>query len=122
MEIDEKILLPVKFDYNLVEKYLKNKGISRTNFAKMIDITPAYITQILGAAKVPAIDIGIRIARFTGISLDLLYKNKTNDDIDTILLPREITDNINFQPSEFAKVFVVIFFAYIITKIQKKNV
>ncbi len=33
----------------------------------------------------------------------------------------EITDNINFQPSEFAKVFVVIFFAYIITKIQKKN-
>lgn len=107
MEIDEKILLPVKFDYNLVEKYLKNKGISRTNFAKMIDVTPAYITQILGAAKVPAIDIGIRIARFTGISLDLLYKNKTNNDIDAILLPSEITDNIKEYLSKETRNYII---------------
>lgn len=32
-----------------------------------------------------------------------------------------ITENIKFQPSEFAKIFVVIFFSYILTIIQRKN-
>lgn len=32
-----------------------------------------------------------------------------------------ITESIKFQPSEFAKIFVVIFFSYIMTKIQQKD-
>lgn len=32
-----------------------------------------------------------------------------------------ITENIKFQPSEFAKIFVVIFFSYMLTKIQQKD-
>lgn len=32
-----------------------------------------------------------------------------------------ITESIKFQPSEFAKIFVVIFFSYMLTKIQQKD-
>ena len=32
-----------------------------------------------------------------------------------------ITESIKFQPSEFAKIFVVIFFSYIMTKIQQRD-
>ena len=33
----------------------------------------------------------------------------------------EITENVKFQPSEFAKIFVIIFFSYVMTKIQQKD-
>lgn len=33
----------------------------------------------------------------------------------------EITDTLKFQPSELAKIFVIMFIAYVMVKIQKKN-
>lgn len=107
MEIDEEILLPVKFNYRLVDNYLINKGIQRNVFATYIDISESAVSQILGGTKNPSVETVVRIARFTGISLDLLYGIKTNNDIDTILLPNEITDNIKEYLSKETKNYIL---------------
>lgn len=107
MEIDEKILLPVKFNYELVDDYLIDKGIKRNVFADYIGISESAVSQILRGLKPPKTITAVRIARYTGISLDLLYGIKTNNHIDTILLPNEITDNIKEYLSKETKNYIV---------------
>lgn len=107
MEIDEKILLPVKFNYELVDDYLIDKGIKRNVFADYIGISESAVSQILRGLKPPKTITAVRIARYTGISLDLLYGIKTNNDIDTILLPNEITDKIKEYLSKETKNYIV---------------
>ena len=107
MEIDEKILLPVKFNYILVDDYLRDNGIQRNVFATYIDISESAVSQILVGTKNPKVETAVRIARVTGIPLDLLYGIKTTNDIDTILLPTEITDNIKEYLSKETKNYIV---------------
>jgi len=107
MEIDEKILQPVKFNYILVDNYLINKGIQRNIFADYIGISESAVSQILCGTRNPSAETAVRIARFTGISLDLLYETKTNNDINTISLPKEITDNIKEYLSNETKTYII---------------
>lgn len=58
---------------------------------------------------------------FYGIFILLLVGVLFTESINGASSWYTITESIKFQPSEFAKIFVVIFFSYIITIIQKKN-
>ena len=104
MEIDEKTLLPANFDYWLLDDYLKSKNIKRVNLARQIDVSPSYITDILCGEGVPSIDIGIRISRVTGFSLDELYKNSNIKGMG--FLPQEMLDAIEKYLSKETKDYI----------------
>lgn len=107
MEIDEKTLLPVKVNYMLIDKYLKEKKIPRNVFADYIGKSESAVSRLLGGTMPISIETAVRIARFTGISLDLMYGIETNNDIDTIFLPKEITDNIKEYLSKETRNYIV---------------
>lgn len=112
MELDEKILLPVKFDYMLLDKYLKSNGIKRNYMATYIGRSESCVSQILGGTKEPSIETAVRIARYTGLSLDLLYGIETTNIIQENVIPNEIIDTIKEYLSNATK-------TYIITTIKK---
>lgn len=58
---------------------------------------------------------------FYGLFVILLVGVLFTESINGATSWYTITDSIKFQPSEFAKIFVVIFFSYIMTKIQQKD-
>lgn len=107
MEIDEKTLLPVKFDYMLLDKHLKSNGIRRNFMADYIGRSESYVSQILCGTKEPAIETAVRIARYTGLSLDLLYGIDTTKEIKENAIPSEITDTINEYLSKETKSYIV---------------
>ena len=107
MEIDEKTLLPVKFDYMLIDRYLRKKGIPRNVFADYIGKSESAVSRLLGGTMQPNVETSVRIARFTGISLDLMYGIKNNNDIDTMFLPTEITDTIKEYLSKETQNYIV---------------
>lgn len=107
MERDEEILLPVKLDYMLIDKYLKKKGIPRNVLADYIDVSESMVSQILGGTKNPSFETVVKIARYTGISLDLMYGIKPNNDINTIFLPTEITDTIKEYLSNETENYII---------------
>ena len=107
MEIDEKTLLPVKFDYMLLDTHLKSNGIKRNCMADYIGRSESYVSQILGGTKKPSIETAVRIARYTGISLDLLYGIDTANEIKETVIPSEITDTIREYLSNETKTYIV---------------
>lgn len=58
---------------------------------------------------------------FYGIFIILLIAVLFTETINGASSWFTITDNLRFQPSELAKVFVIMFFAYVITIIQRRN-
>lgn len=58
---------------------------------------------------------------FYGIFIILLIAVLFTKEVNGATSWFTITEGIKFQPSEFAKVFVIIFLAYIMTIIQRKN-
>lgn len=58
---------------------------------------------------------------FYGLFIILLIGVLFTESINGASSWYTISDNIKFQPSEFAKIFVIIFFSYIMTIIQRKD-
>lgn len=111
MENEIELSQCVKFNYILLEKFMNNKGLDPIDIATDLGISESSIRQYIGGTRTPSMLTAINIAEYTDIPLDLLFiteRNKnTNIDIDKILLPNEITDNIKEYLSKKTKNYIV---------------
>lgn len=107
MENEKNLSQCVKFNYILLEKFMKNKGLEPIDIATDLEISESSIRQYIGGTRTPRMLTAIKIAEYTGISLDLLFGIKPNNDIDTILLPTEITDTIKEYLSNVTKNYII---------------
>lgn len=107
MENEIELSQCVKFNYRLLEKFMNNKGLDPIDIATDLGISESSIRQYIGGTRTPSMLTAIKIAEYTGISLDFLFGIKTNTDIDTILLPSEITDTIKEYLSNVTKNYII---------------
>lgn len=114
MENEKELSHCVKFNYRLLEKFMNNKGLTPLDIATDLGVSESSVRQYIGGTRTPRMLTAIRIAEYTGISLDLLFGIKQVTDIDEILLPTEITDTIKKYLSNETK-------TYIIKSIKKHN-
>ena len=107
MENEKELSHCVKFNYRLLEKFMNNKGLTPIDFATDLDISESSVRQYIGGTRTPSMLTAIRIAEYTGISLDFLFGIKQVTDIDKILLPTEITDTIKKYLSNETKTYII---------------
>lgn len=111
MENEIELSQCVKFNYKLLEKFMNNKGLNPIDIATDLGISESSVRQYIGGTRTPGMLTAINIAEYTNIPLDLLFSTKRNEnantDIDTILLPTEITDNIKEYLSKETKKYIV---------------
>lgn len=107
MENEKDLSQCVKFNYTLLERFMNNKGLEPIDIATDLGLSESSIRQYIGGTRTPRMLTAIKIAEYTGISLDLLFGIKPNTDIDTILLPTEITDTIKKYLSNVTKNYII---------------
>lgn len=107
MENEKELSHCVKFNYRLLEKFMKKKGIKPIDMATDLGISESSVRQYIGGTRIPRMLTAIRIAEYTGISLDLLFGIKQVTDVDKILLPTEITDAIKKYLSNETKTYII---------------
>lgn len=107
MENEKELSHCVKFNYILLEKFMKKKGIKPIDMATDLGISESSVRQYIGGTRIPRMLTAIRIAEYTGISLDLLFGIKQVTDVDKILLPTEITDAIKKYLSNETKTYII---------------
>ena len=107
MENEKELSHCVKFNYRLLEKFMNNKGLTPIDFATDLDISESSVRQYIGGTRTPSMLTAIRIAEYTGISLDFLFGIKQVTDIDKILIPTEITDTIKKYLSNETKTYII---------------
>ena len=80
---------------NLLDKKLKDKNISQNKFARMIDVTPTYVNNMInGKSGPPDRDLQMKIADSLGLEGEERYKFFNNIAKEKKDIPSDIYDGI----------------------------
>jgi transcriptional regulator with XRE-family HTH domain len=57
---------------------MRQKRLDRNQVAKLLDITPGYVSHLLNNRKNPSFELALKLIREFGISIDALALSKSN--------------------------------------------
>ena len=88
----------------ILNKKLKENNISKNKFAKMIEVTPVYVGQLIQGERKPSKELQIKIA-------DIFYKKEKekNNFLDNVAkeakdIPADIYKDILEKENEWSKI------------------
>ncbi len=89
----------------LLDKKLKNKNISQNKFARMIDVTPTYVNNMInGKSRPPDKELQIKIANILGMEGEERYNFFNNIAKEKNEIPSDIYDGIFNNKNSWNKI------------------